>query len=93
MSDGLKQKLIEIISDKENYETLLAWIDAHSQDCLVLLDKSSVGFIDRIGYALQASHEHNVLRKLRIQLEQLYQELQREHGTPAKSSDDPLGIP
>lgn len=92
MADRLKDKLIEIISDKEHYETLLAWIDAHSQDCLVLLDKSSVDFVSRIGYALQASHEHNVLRKLRIQLEQLYQELQQEHGSPTKSND-PLGIP
>ena len=88
----LKQNLIEIISDKERYETLLAWLDAHSQDCLVLLDRSPIDFLNRIGYALQASHEHNVLRKLRIQLEQLYQELQQEHGNPAKS-DDPLGVP
>jgi hypothetical protein len=92
VSDGLKQDLIEIISDKQTYETLIAWLDAHNQECLVLLDKSSAGFIDRIGNALQASHEHNVLRKLRIQLEGLYQELQQEHGTPAKS-DDPLGVP
>ena len=89
----LKQDLIEIVSDKERYETLLAWLDAHSRDCLVLLDKSSTGFIDRIGYALQASHEHNVLRKLRVELERLYSEQQQEHGNPPKSSDDPMGRP
>jgi hypothetical protein len=88
-----KEKLVEIISSQESYETLIAWLDWHIRQSLLTITVLPTSMVERIGSALQGSQNYSLLMKLKVELQELYRKQQQEtYGTSPKPSG-PMGQP